>query len=634
MPGAHEYGIEITEDDPMVQQPEKITVDLKPHQLASVYKASAMERDGVVNYHVPNPEEHLRTSYRRRPAFKGRFRVHTNVGIIGDIVGYGKTLTALGIVAATPIADIYNDNRMVHSHNGTAKNRAFIRVDCEKQADLDERQLFNTTLVIVPRGPVYTQWEQMLREKTTLKHLAVTDLRVIKKKFPPIGSTNEDLKRFFDGYDVVLLKSTNIKTLLDYYDVPFRTNPIRGFARVMVDEAPDIISTIPILDYRFLWLISATYSSFYTDYFTYSNMSVVVKELITEERAHIIMVRCNTEFTKRSFDIPAFREIVHECLAPRHLTIVQPFLTRSAIDLINANDIAGAIREIGGKTETEDSLVKIITRNLQRDIFNKEHERAFVEGLDLGEEAKAARITHINNDIERLRRRMADLEERVRSMTADSCPICYEDIREPIMLSCTHAFCGRCIMKWIETKEEERPHRTGVQSRVCPTCRTTISRKELVAVVKKKEEEAPDTEDGPSSQRPLSKVDTIMNIIRRKPDGKFLVFSQHDATFEDLYTSLGEADIEYSEIKGSTPQMMKVLDRFRSGDVRVILLNTMYAGSGIDISCATDVVLFHSMGLSSEQAIGRAQRVGRTSQLTVHRLCYPHEIQSTATGRV
>jgi SNF2 family DNA or RNA helicase len=56
------------------------------------------------------------------------------------------------------------------------------------------------------------------------------------------------------------------------------------------------------------------------------------------------------------------------------------------------------------------------------------------------------------------------------------------------------------------------------------------------------------------------------------------------------------------------------------------MLNTQYAGSGIDISCATDIVLFHSMAHKSEQAIGRAQRVGRTTQLTVHRLCYPHEL--------
>lgn len=84
-----------------------------------------------------------------------------------------------------------------------------------------------------------------------------------------------------------------------------------------------------------------------------------------------------------------------------------------------------------------------------------------------------------------------------------------------------------------------------------------------------------------------------------------------------------------SELKGTTQQMAKILDRFKSGELKVILLNTHHAGSGIDISCATDVILFHNMGTVSEQAIGRAQRVGRTNSLTVHKLYYPHEMTQT-----
>ena len=71
---------------------------------------------------------------------------------------------------------------------------------------------------------------------------------------------------------------------------------------------------------------------------------------------------------------------------------------------------------------------------------------------------------------------------------------------------------------------------------------------------------------------------------------------------------------------------MNVLNDFKSGDINIILLNTQYAGSGIDISFATDVIIFHSMGIDKQQAIGRAQRVGRTEQLVIHNLCYEHEM--------
>ena len=32
------------------------------------------------------------------------------------------------------------------------------------------------------------------------------------------------------------------------------------------------------------------------------------------------------------------------------------------------------------------------------------------------------------------------------------------------------------------------------------------------------------------------------------------------------------------------------------------------------------------MGIDKQQAIGRAQRVGRDNQLVIHNLCYEHEI--------
>ena len=73
-------------------------------------------------------------------------------------------------------------------------------------------------------------------------------------------------------------------------------------------------------------------------------------------------------------------------------------------------------------------------------------------------------------------------------------------------------------------------------------------------------------------------------------------------------------------------QMMNILNNFKYGNTNVILLTTQYAGSGIDISIATDVIILHSMDADKQQAIGRAQRVGRIAPLKVHNLCYEHEL--------
>jgi len=95
-----------------------------------------------------------------------------------------------------------------------------------------------------------------------------------------------------------------------------------------------------------------------------------------------------------------------------------------------------------------------------------------------------------------------------------------------------------------------------------------------------------------------------------------------------LTQRLEREGITHMEIKGSTSTMMRILQRFQQGELQVILLNTFHAGSGIDISCATDVVIFHSMGLDKTQAVGRAQRVGRRDQLHIHNLYYPNEMEN------
>ncbi len=619
----HRYNIEITENDPRAEQPKKIKTILKPHQLASLYKAQQLEKAGVIKYDVPNPEEFMRPGHGRNIMYRGKFTVRTDMGLMGDIVGYGKTLTALGLVASVPTDQIHKLDKKTYSHYGH-KSRAYIEIDCELPEDTDERKLFGTTVIIVPRGPVYSQWEQCMKNSTTLKYLAIDDLRVIKKKCPPTGATNAELKEFFEGYDVILIKNTSISKLIDHYDVPFRTNPIRGFDRIMIDEAHDIISKIPILDYSFLWMITAT-STIITTWGSSSYILGMVRDMLNEERKNTILVKCENNFTKKSFEVPAYHEIIYNCHMPTQVTIAQPFLSRNVMDLVNANDIAGAVRELGGNVDTEDNILSALTSNIQRDINNRKKEKDYVNTLDITNDAKENRLRTITADIERLEQRKANLEERIRTMTDNTCPICFDTMENPIILACTHGFCGSCIMGWMEASEKTGVGAAGGFHR-CPTCREVIRDKNsLTAIVKKTDDKA-----GPSNEKKqrkeLSKLETIVKIIKKKPNGKFLIFSQYDVSFNDVAVELHKIGVTTSELKGNTHQMAKILERFNNGELRVILLNAFYTGSGIDISNATDVILFHSMGSYNEQAIGRAQRVGRTEQLTVHRLCYPHEI--------
>jgi SNF2 family DNA or RNA helicase len=84
---------------------------------------------------------------------------------------------------------------------------------------------------------------------------------------------------------------------------------------------------------------------------------------------------------------------------------------------------------------------------------------------------------------------------------------------------------------------------------------------------------------------------------------------------------LNENHIKFVEIKGSIKTREKNLELFRTGKTNVIFLNSNYNGAGINLTEATDIILFHEMNSYTEnQIVGRANRIGRSHPLSVHHL--------------
>lgn len=601
----HVYSIYLSDNDPRSLNPDNILTPLKPHQKAGLSKAIWMERTGKAEYFIENPEEFIRNQrhYTHSSVLRGRVSIKTNVGIIGDIVGYGKTLMALALVAGNPVSSIIRKTDIVKSVN--AHNISVFTATMARPVIDDP--FIHTTLVVVPRGPVYIQWETAVRTQTKLKVLALDSLPTIRKLMPSNTSTPEEVKTFLEGFDIVLVKNTSFSTLINYY--PNLPNVFGAWDRVMIDEAHDIVGKMPLVKFHFLWLISATYHLLtHAGFGSRTNMLYGVRDLFVEEFMNLILVKSNRTFVQQSFMVPQPVEHFHLCKFNRRLAAVQPFLSASVQERINANDIKGAIAELGGTSHTEDDIVELVTAEIKRDIHNKEVEINMYSTLMISEEQREARIHTLKQELERLREKLASLIERITTLESKTCPICYDNYTNPIMLDCTHVFCGTCLMGWM---------RTG---HVCPTCRSPIRTSCLHAIVS-----STDVVVRSSPPELQSKEGKVVDIIKSKPEGKFLIFSRIDAGFYNIIEKLHENDITFVEMKGTTAHMMKCLENFKQGTITVCLLSTTHAGSGIDISCATDIILLHSLGNDRDQAVGRAQRQGRTSQLHIHSLMYPHE---------
>jgi|UniRef100_A0A6C0LCE8 SNF2 family DNA or RNA helicase len=616
------YDIELDGNSLRSGQPTKIKKLLKPHQLACLYKATYMENVGSIKY------KNRDVSLINNPY---TIKISTNIGIIGDIVGYGKTLTALSIIAHNPLDNIHINTAKVHSfHSAKAYNYFTAETENLSLPNLDN--MINSTLIIVPRGPVYVQWEKTLKESTDLKYIAIEDLNFIKKNLPATNKNNErQIIDYFNQFDVVLIKNTTLDRLLDYYvcyPLSGTKHFIYNWKRIMIDECHDIINKIEIFNYLFIWLISGTYfnmcnkisSSSYSQYYN-------IKDILREDYINYILVKCNKDFVRESFKIPSIIEYYHLCKMSKYLKIIKKYINSSILDKINANDISGAIKDLGGKNETEEGIAALICADMNKNLSNKQKEREYISGLDILEENKANRLKTIDNEITIIEGKIKDLTERITEINSKICSICLDNVSQPIILECTHIFCGGCLFKFLNAHSSH-----SSINKKCPDCRAEIkSTEDLTAIVSIKNdiknEIIPVCENtNRIGKGILNKEDTLLEIIKNKPEGKFIVFSRVDV-FTNIIKLLVSNGITFAELKGNTSHMMNVLKDFKNGIINVILLTTQYAGYGIDINYATDVIIFHSMAVDKQQAIGRAQRVGRTNNLIVHNLCFEHELE-------
>jgi len=602
------FGIELSDKSPRYHQPQEITVKLKPHQLAGLYKAVKMEQDGKLMYIIPEKRQ-IGTEFTEQDI---EIEMKSNIGILGDLVGYGKTLMALSIVAASDLDKMHTNSEMNVSFSNPY-NYSYISYS-KQNPNILKQHVINSTLIIVPRGPVYVQWEKTIKQMTNLKYLAIENLSYIKKHLPSEDSSESEIISYFNQYDVVLIKNTTFEVLLNRFkgivikDVLGQIPLIKRWKRVMIDEAHDLIHSISLIYYEYLWLISGTYNNLLYSIKSYRSLLFHIRESINYDTIDLLTIKGNRDFVRNSFKIPPPNETTYICKMPTQMNMIRGFVCQNILNKLNANDIEGAIIELGGKIDTQTNFIDLVSNELRREITNKEREKEYIESLDIPNENKRMRIKTIQNEINTKNQKLEDLKNRINEIGTKMCSICMYDIENPLILECTHSYCATCIVQWLE------------KSLKCPECRNEINTEKIVSIMK----EIPDN----PKPKIMNKIETLINIINNNKNGKFIIFSQYDSSFIDMKDVLDKNKITFSEMKGNTKHMMNILNNFKNGSLQVILLNTNFAGSGIDISFATDVIIYHTMGVAKQQAIGRAQRVGRNDVLNIHYLCYEHEIEN------
>ena len=609
-----------------VEQPTDIKVPLRNHQKAILYEMEKREQE-----------------LSRGMDLSGA-KVFSRFGFLGDSVGVGKSLMILGHIArlkyipkipSIPMLDANSTSQMYCLQEHSFSNN-FKDIGC---------------LIVVPHT-LYRQWQTYIKDQTSLKFLGVQTKKILE---------GEDAPSKIRDADVVLVSNTLYGTLQEIA----RTNHFL-WKRVFYDEADTlhIPSTRLAPDTRFSWLISASWPNLLfpnqSIYITATmlneimnrpnnNIQPMLREMLrnaltnsnhgiyTYIRHYMVsgsffrdfvhssspmrgrlVLRCSEEFVKESITLPPITIRNITCRPSVLQQVVAHAIPNNVRALLHAGDISTALEQLGVKAEEPMSLVKAVSENRLKELDRLKKTYDFKASLEYATpQAKENALKSLKEKMTSLEEQLKQLKERIENYKEEMCPICFDEPQTPTLTPCcSRIFCAGCIL----TSLTRQPS--------CPLCRANIHAGGLrnLATSPIKKNELVDPTAGPQL---LKKTEQLLELLQQKPNGKFLVFSRYDNPFLQLTSEIEGMNISVKQVKGNKDVIAATLKSFDTGKTKVLLLNSLEAGAGMNITAATDVILLHAMNHEEEkQILGRAYRMGRKEPLSVVRLLHPDELQT------
>ncbi len=166
------------------------------------------------------------------------------------------------------------------------------------------------------------------------------------------------------------------------------------------------------------------------------------------------------------------------------------------------------------------------------------------------------------------------------------CPVCIDDMTQPVITHCKHAFCQACITRVIQVQGK------------CPMCRTELSEDKLIEPAPEQSYEEEETEVDMESKS--SKTDALLKILQatiKKHGSKVIIFSQWTSFLTIIQRELEEAGYGFTRIDGSMSAVkrdaaIKALDT--DPNTRILLASLAVCSVGLNLVSADTVILADS----------------------------------------
>jgi SNF2 family DNA or RNA helicase len=291
-----------------------------------------------------------------------------------------------------------------------------------------------------------------------------------------------------------------------------------------------------------------------------------------------INIKNDDQFVKSSYDMPITNHIYYKVLCDIS-KVFEGIVNHNTMEMIEAGDFASVLTSF---THTSDSIIESFKKR------------------------KILRISELISDennidkIQLIKSHLEMLDERLhRYASSNKCICCNQIHKELYILKCCQTlFCGECF-----------------NDKSCVLCKTADTNKILVL------DDIVMFNEINQNGRNMTKVQTILNIIGDCSSKKILIFSNFNESFTVLKKFLEEKQINFLELRGTKEKRDNTIDLYKTGNVNVLLLNTIHSGAGLNLQETTDIIIYHRLHeYQKTQVLGRANRIGRKMNLNVHYL--------------
>lgn len=286
-------------------------------------------------------------------------------------------------------------------------------------------------------------------------------------------------------------------------------------------------------------------------------------------------------------------------------------------------------------------------------------------------------VEDVEEEINGLKAENGKAIERVKdNLKQGECPICCESLSDVegimIMKCCGVTVCSGCVSSTLKL------HNTGTNVQgTCPNCRRLVGFKEIVMIdkdidfnriIEEKIDDAPpppplvvDDDNTPlEPPEELNKFSCIVGLLKGKifedlrkvqriridkicvgandlpepteKERKAIIFANYNETLTNLETRLDKEKITFLRLQGTPKQIDTIVRRYKlphdhAEAVNVLLINASEYCAGLNLQNTTDLIFTHKVIDKNVEAqlIGRAVRVGRTTNLNVHYVLYHNE---------